>query len=125
MHLLFFRVFSKDEDGCIHPDEIKFVLQHLPSQLEISEIEEMIDIVDRNKDGKISYSEFRVGILKNNLSNFSWTVCEGDARSHTSPDSWHSNICEWEEEGGEEAEGWEGEAEDWEQDAEVPVKELP
>ena len=59
----FFRVFSKDEDGCIHPDEIKFVLQHLPSQLEISEIEEMIDIVDRNKDGKISYSEFRVESL--------------------------------------------------------------
>ena len=57
-----FRVFSKDEEGCIHPDEIKFVLKHLPSELEPEEIEEMIEIVDRNKDGKISYSEFRVGI---------------------------------------------------------------
>ena len=59
-----FRVFSKDEDGCIHPDEIKFVLQHLPSQLELDEIEQMIDIVDRNKDGKISYSEFRVCVFR-------------------------------------------------------------
>ena len=58
----FFRAFAKDEEGCIHPDEIKFVLKHLPSHLEIEEIEEMIEIVDKNKDGKISYSEFRVRI---------------------------------------------------------------
>ena len=57
-----FRAFAKDEEGCIHPDEIKFVLKHLPSELEIEEIEEMIEIVDKNKDGKISYSEFRVRI---------------------------------------------------------------
>ena len=61
-HNPFDRVFGKDEDGCIHPDEIKYVLRHLPSELENDEIEEMIEIVDRNKDGKISYSEFRVNI---------------------------------------------------------------
>ena len=55
-----YRAFAKDEEGCIHPDEIKFVLKHLPSDLETEEIEEMIEIVDKNKDGKISYSEFRV-----------------------------------------------------------------
>ena len=54
-------MFGKDEEGCIHPDEIKFVLSALPSELEGEEIQEMIEIVDRNKDGKISYSEFRVG----------------------------------------------------------------
>ena len=53
-------MFGKDEEGCIHPDEIKFVLSALPSELEGEEIQEMIEIVDRNKDGKISYSEFRV-----------------------------------------------------------------
>ena len=37
-------------------------MKHLPSELEIEEIEEMIEIVDKNKDGKISYSEFRVRI---------------------------------------------------------------
>ena len=59
----FFRAFAKDEEGCIHPDEIKFVLKHLPGDLEMEEIEEMIEIVDKNKDGKISYSEFRVKIM--------------------------------------------------------------
>ena len=54
------RVFSKDAEGCIHPDEIKFVLRHLPSQLDTEEIQEMIDTVDKNNDGKINYSEFRV-----------------------------------------------------------------
>ena len=55
-------MFGKDEEGCIHPDEIKFVLSALPSELEEEEIQEMIEIVDRNKDGKISYSEFRVRV---------------------------------------------------------------
>ena len=55
-----FRVFSKDKEGCIPPDELKFVLQNLPTQIHLSEIEEMIETVDKNGDGKISYSEFRV-----------------------------------------------------------------
>ena len=42
-------------------------MKHLPSELEIEEIEEMIEIVDKNKDGKISYSEFRVSEI-NELS---------------------------------------------------------
>ena len=36
------------------------MLKHLPGEISNDEIEEMIDTVDRNKDGKISYSEFRV-----------------------------------------------------------------
>jgi len=55
-----FRVFSKDEEGCISADEIKFVLMHLPDNLTFKEIEEMIVTVDKNNDGKINYSEFRV-----------------------------------------------------------------
>ena len=74
-----FRVFSKDEEGrkidhpiradlplyyaftwgCIPADEMKFVLKHLPGQIDYKEIDEMIDTVDRNGDGKISFSEFR------------------------------------------------------------------
>ena len=53
-------MFSKDEDGCITPDELKFVLQNVPSKICLTEIEEMISTVDKNGDGKISYSEFRV-----------------------------------------------------------------
>ncbi|XP_023325721.1 calmodulin [Eurytemora carolleeae] len=54
-----FRVFSKDEDGCIPADELKFVMNHLPGKINYKEIEEMIETVDRNGDGRISYSEFR------------------------------------------------------------------
>ena len=53
-------MFSKDQEGCIPPDELKFVLQNLPTKIKLSEIEEMIETVDKNGDGKISYSEFRV-----------------------------------------------------------------
>lgn len=55
-----FRVFSKDVEGCIPADELKFVMKHLPGKVTYKEIEEMIKIVDKNEDGKISYSEFRV-----------------------------------------------------------------
>ena len=72
-----FRVFSKDNEGytfernfctnvllkcqlgCIPALEMKFVLQHLPNGISFEEINEMIDTVDKNGDGKISFSEFR------------------------------------------------------------------
>ena len=37
---------------------------HLPGKITYKEIDEMIKIVDKNKDGKISYSEFRVNQLQ-------------------------------------------------------------
>jgi len=55
-----FRVFSKDNEGCITADELKFVLTHLPGKVTYKEIDEMIRTVDKNGDGKINYSEFRV-----------------------------------------------------------------
>ena len=71
-----FRAFSKDEEGnygqmrqrlrlrhfmtgCIPAEEMKFVLMHLPGKVAHKEIDEMIETVDRNGDGKISFSEFR------------------------------------------------------------------
>ena len=51
-----FRVFSKDEDGCITADEMKFVLSQVCS---MEEAEQMMNVVDRNRDGVISFSEFR------------------------------------------------------------------
>merc|ERR1712241_367159 len=55
-----FRVFGKDETGCITAEELKFVLTHLPGKVTYKEIDEMIKTVDKNGDGKINYSEFRV-----------------------------------------------------------------
>ena len=46
--------------GCIPADEMKFALMHLPGKITYKEIDEMIHTVDKNGDGKISFSEFRV-----------------------------------------------------------------
>ena len=54
-----FRAFSKDDEGCIPAEEMKFALMHLPGKITYKEIDEMIHTVDKNGDGKISYSEFR------------------------------------------------------------------
>merc|ERR1712038_1264313 len=65
-----FRVFSKDDEGCITAEELKFVLTHLPGKVTYKEIDEMIHTVDKNGDGKINYSEFRVMIgAKPNLTS--------------------------------------------------------
>ena len=44
---------------------------HLPGKITYKEIDEMIKTVDKNEDGKISYSEFRVRIdhRDNRLNN--------------------------------------------------------
>ena len=69
-----FRVFFKDESGCVPAEELKFIFRSLnvnclkyflnqwqwTLQIAAAEVDEMIDIVDKNGDGKISYSEFRV-----------------------------------------------------------------
>merc|ERR1719150_1849804 len=55
-----FRVFSKDDEGCITAEELKFVLTHLLGKVTYKEIDEMIHTVDKNGDGKINYSESRV-----------------------------------------------------------------
>ena len=49
-------MFSKDEDGCITADEMKFVLSQVCS---MEEAEQMMNVVDRNGDGVVSFSEFR------------------------------------------------------------------
>ena len=84
-------MFGKDEEGCIHPDEIKFVLSALPSELEEEEIQEMIEIVDRNQDGKISYSEFRVRERLEPWQAWRVLMCSGDAGRHSSPHSGDSS----------------------------------
>ena len=65
---LLVQVFSKDREGCIPPEELKFVLANLPNNVALrkpcsplkrvemlqvcpDEIEDMIAIVDKNGDG--------------------------------------------------------------------------
>ena len=79
-----FRTFSKDSDGCIPSQEMKFVFEHLGVgdmifkfydlkkviQMEDEEIDQMMDTIDRNGDGKVSYTEFRVMLGANPLIHF-------------------------------------------------------
>ena len=75
-------MFSKDDEGCIPAEEMKFVLSQVRiltmaimvmmmmmigdsvedinvQVCSMDEAEEMLAVVDRNGDGVISYSEFR------------------------------------------------------------------
>ena len=45
--------------GCIPAEEMRFVLMNLPGGVSEQEVDEMISTVDRNNDGRISFSEFR------------------------------------------------------------------
>ena len=55
---------------------------HLPGKITYKEIDEMIDIVDKNKDGKISYSEFRVSFTCLKISFYELNI-SGDVGSHS------------------------------------------
>lgn len=53
-----FRVFDKNNDGAITPDELAAVFLSLGEQLSEAEVAAMIASVDANKDGLISFDEF-------------------------------------------------------------------
>jgi len=53
-----FNVFDSDKCGYIKADELKSVMSSIGETLTDSEVEEMINLVDTNGDGKISFEEF-------------------------------------------------------------------
>ncbi|XP_069105949.1 calmodulin-like protein 3 isoform X2 [Argopecten irradians] len=60
-----FKLFDKDGNGLIDAKEFREIVQKLGGDpLLDSEIAEMMDMADTNKDGKIDYQEF-CGILAN------------------------------------------------------------
>jgi calcium-dependent protein kinase len=54
-----FRMFDKDDSGFISKDEIKESLQKIQKFTE-EELNEIINQVDENGDGEISFEEFKV-----------------------------------------------------------------
>ena len=52
-----FRVFDKDGDGFITVDELAMTMLSLDETLGPSELKEMMDEVDSDRDGKISYRQ--------------------------------------------------------------------
>jgi calmodulin len=54
-----FRVFDRDNDGFITPQELRTLLISLGLDSSAQVIRSMIAEADRNRDGKIDFSEFR------------------------------------------------------------------
>ena len=52
-----FRVFDKDGDGFITVDELGMTMLSLDETLGLSELKEMMDEVDSDRDGKVSYRQ--------------------------------------------------------------------
>ncbi|XP_061970374.1 calmodulin-like protein 8 [Populus nigra] len=53
-----FKVFDKDQDGYISPNELRHVMINLGEQLTDEELEQMIREADLDGDGQVSYEEF-------------------------------------------------------------------
>ena len=72
-HRQTFKVFDKNNDGFITADELKQVIESFGHNLTDEELDEMLEGVDKNKDGKINYLEFlemaRWGVHKRNSCN--------------------------------------------------------
>ena len=56
-----FRALDISGSGSIKCTHFKYLITNIGNKLSDREAEEMLADIDRNKDGKISYSEFRVG----------------------------------------------------------------
>jgi len=54
-----FKLFDLDGSGTISRDELKTLMKNLGQALTDSEIDAMIDEVDENLDGEISFDEFK------------------------------------------------------------------
>ncbi|KAF5740522.1 calmodulin-like protein 8-like [Tripterygium wilfordii] len=53
-----FKVFDKDQDGYISPNELRRVMMNFGEKLTDEEVEEMIKEADLDGDGQINYEEF-------------------------------------------------------------------
>jgi len=54
-----FDVFDKDKSGSISRDELKSLMDSLGQKLSESELDQIMNTVDENNDGEISFQEFK------------------------------------------------------------------
>ncbi|CAI0384109.1 unnamed protein product [Linum tenue] len=53
-----FRVFDKDQDGFISPNELRHVMMNVGERVTDEELEQMVKVADLDGDGRINYEEF-------------------------------------------------------------------
>ena len=56
--LTYFR-FDPDNEGSINIQELRYIMSNLPIKVSDEEVEAILEAGDVNKDGKISFEEFR------------------------------------------------------------------
>ena len=69
-----FDVFDRDKNGCISHDELKYILGEYNPNAKEYLWKKMIQQIDSNKDGQISYEEFynmMMDVIKNKNKRFS------------------------------------------------------
>ncbi|CAI0651272.1 unnamed protein product, partial [Colletotrichum noveboracense] len=59
-----FKVFDRDGSGTISAEELRHVLKSLGENMTNAEIDEMIQMADKNGDGTIDYDEFASIMMK-------------------------------------------------------------
>uniref|UniRef100_A0A0E0R3T8 EF-hand domain-containing protein n=1 Tax=Oryza rufipogon TaxID=4529 RepID=A0A0E0R3T8_ORYRU len=60
-----FRVFDKDQNGFITPDELRHVMANLGDPLSDDELADMLHEADSDGDGQINYNEFLKVMMAN------------------------------------------------------------
>ncbi len=53
-----FQVFDKDGNGYISASELRSVSKELGRELDVAEVDECLKDIDKDKDNKISFTEF-------------------------------------------------------------------
>jgi len=54
-----FQVFDKNGDNFINKDEIRMAMNNLGENVTEAEVDEMLQCMDLNKDGRVSFEEFK------------------------------------------------------------------
>ncbi|XP_052138408.1 putative calmodulin-like protein 2 isoform X1 [Oryza glaberrima] len=79
-----FRVFDKDQNGFITPDELRHVMANLGDPLSDDELADMLHEADSDGDGQINYNEFLKVMMAKRRQNMMEGHGSGGHRSSNS-----------------------------------------
>jgi calmodulin len=79
-----FRVFDKDQNGFITPDELRHVMANLSDPLSDDELADMLHEADSDGDGQINYNEFLKVMMAKRRQNMMEGHGSGGHRSSNS-----------------------------------------
>jgi len=90
-----FNVFDRDKNGCISHDELKYILGEYNPNAKEYLWKKMIQQIDLNEDGQISYEEFHkmmMDVIKNKNKRFSMQSPKFIFKDKNNPNSINNNY---------------------------------